>query len=238
MPLLTISDVARHFGGVRAIDGVNLELFEGQCLGLIGPNGAGKSTLFRLLAGLLDADRGTILFGGVNLSRLSPEERYRAGLAWSFQHPRCFPTLTLRQHMEIGLLHSASKASPNQESAERGLAAVGLLDRADCHAAELSLAERKLLDFARAACADPQVLLLDEPFASLSGEQSQRIVDAIRVAKRRGTTVLVVEHRLPELFNLVDELAVLANGEIIYRGPPQEALETPIVLKAYFGVEK
>lgn len=237
MNILTVSGLVRHFRGVRAIDGVDLDLGEGQCLGLIGPNGAGKSTLFRMMTGLLKADAGTILFRGRDVTSLSSEDRYRLGLAWSFQHPRCFPTLTPREHLEIARAHRATDSVEAPDDVDKWLAAVGLLDHADTAVGHLSIAERKLLDFARAASSHPRLLLLDEPFASLSREQARRIADAAAAVCRRGATLVVIEHRLPELLELVDEIAVLADGRMIHRGPPAEALRAPEVLNAYFGIQ-
>lgn len=235
--LLAVTGLARRFRGVKAIDGVDLSLREGEALGLIGPNGAGKSTLFRLITGLLEPDAGTIIYNGEDLAGVAPEDRYRRGLAWSFQHARCFPSLTVRDHVRLARSHKPAASPAPSGEADRWLAEVDLVGRAGSVVTTLSLAERKLLDYARAACSEPRLLLLDEPFAGLGREQSAVLAHAVGTARRRGVTVLIVEHRLPELLELVDEIAVLADGAIIYRGAPGDALRARPVLQAYFGVE-
>ncbi len=233
--ILALTSVVRHFRGLRAIDGVDLVLQQGECLGLIGPNGAGKSTLFRLITGLLEADSGRIELQGRSLAGLPPERRFRLGLAWAFQHARCFPTLSAQEHLEVTL--GGARGSAAGDVAAGWLDQVGLSAFAGEPAAGLSLSQRKLLDFARASCTDPAVLLLDEPFAGLAENEAGLLGACIDRVKRRGTTVLLVEHRLPELLEVVQEIAVLAGGKIIARGESHATLRSPDVLRAYFGVE-
>jgi branched-chain amino acid transport system ATP-binding protein len=235
--ILTLERIVRHFRGVHAINGVNLDLTQGECLGLIGPNGAGKSTLFRIVAGLLEADSGRILLAGRDVAGLAPETRFRRGLGWAFQHARCFPSLTARQHLEVALAGAGRVGGAAEAAAGAWLQRLGLGERADRPAGRLSLAERKLLDFARAVCHQPRVLLLDEPFAGLSREEAVLLGRCLAGIKAEGATVLLVEHRLAELVQVVDEIAVLAGGRIIHRGAPEETLKAPAVLRAYFGVE-
>ncbi len=236
MAILALSGLRRHFRGVKAIDGVDLELRQGECLGLIGPNGAGKSTLFRMVVGLLAADTGHILLQGRDITRLAPEARFDLGVAWAFQHARCFPSLTPRQHLAIALAGARSRPLAGRAALEAWLERLALRELADRPAAMLSLAERKLLDFARAACCAPAVLLLDEPFAGLDAGDAALVIAAIASLRAGGTTILLVEHRLAELLEVADEIAVLAAGRLLCRGEPRETLAAPEVLRAYFGV--
>lgn len=231
--VLHVAGLRRHFRGVRAIDGVDLELAERHSLGLIGPNGAGKSTLFRLVTGLLEADAGQIVLSGRDVTRLPPEERVRQGLGWTFQHTRYYPDLTVRQHLEAAWTASA----PSRDAMESCLGALELLDQAEHPAYTLTLSQRKLLDVARATWAAPEVLLLDEPFAGLGKSEAELLQRFLADLKRSGTALLVIEHRLERLFEVVADVAVLAAGRIIHRGSPRETLESPPVLRTYFGNE-
>jgi len=229
--LLTLAGLRRHFQGVRAIDGVDLVVEEGRCLGLIGPNGAGKSTLFALVAGLLEADAGQVLLAGREVSGVAPERRVRLGLGWSFLHAPCYPDLTVRQHLEV------ADAQAEPEGFDAHLEGYGLASLAERPARDLSLAERKLLDIARATWRKPRLLLLDEPFAGLGEGQAGRLQGVLRRLREQGVTFVVIEHRLAELLTVAEEIAVLAAGRIIHRGAPRETLESPQVLRSYFGID-
>jgi len=234
--ILEVSGLVHHFRGARALDGVDLRLRRGESLGLIGPNGAGKSTLFRGITGLLKLDGGRIVFDGTDLGGKSVEQRYQLGIGWAFQHPRCFPSLTVHQHLALALEGaSVERSDPGAE--EDWLRRVGLRERAGEYASHLSLAERKLLDVARAACGAPDLLLLDEPFAGLGAREAQLLGVALAALRSAGVSLILIEHRIAELLEQVQQIAVLAAGRIIHRGPARLALRSPNVLQAYFGVD-
>jgi len=238
--MLELVGLVRHFRGIRAVDGVDLALEEGLSLGLIGPNGAGKSTLVGLLAGLLTPDAGVIRLAGRDLTSLPPEKRFHRGIAWSFQHARHFASLTVRQHLDLVLSNRASGTGSTilgrRKAADQWLADLGLDKEGGRPVSDLSMAHRKLLDFARAACTRPALLLLDEPLAGLSSAQAERIERSVRRLREQGSTLLIIEHRIRELLPMVDELAVLSRGVIIHRGTPRATLAAPEVVHAYFAL--
>lgn len=233
--LLVLSGLSRSFGGLHAVDAVDLQLQAGAALGLIGPNGAGKSTLLQLVTGLLPATSGTVTFRGRDVTRLPAEERVRMGMGRGFQHARCFPRLTVSEHLQLAASHLPRTTGVPRQSSFESLRRFGLEAFADRPAHTLSVVQLKLLDLARATCHGPSLLLLDEPFAGAGEHETSHLSAAIESVRAQGTALLVIEHRLSQMVPLVDELAVMVAGRLVARGEPDSVLRDDAVLAAYMG---
>jgi ABC-type branched-subunit amino acid transport system ATPase component len=225
---LELRDLAVSFGGVKALDGVSLNVAPGERVGIIGPNGAGKSTLLALVAGSLAPDRGSVVLAGRDITRRGLDQRARAGVRLAFQHARCFADLTVRESIEIALGRSG-------DDRWRNVAATwGLQDEAERLGGELGLSRRKLLGLALACCRPPSALLLDEPFAGLSDAEAERLSAFVR-AQEPVPPTLIVEHRLTHLAPLADRVVVLDHGVVIAQGGLDSVLASKRVRVAYLG---
>jgi branched-chain amino acid transport system ATP-binding protein len=244
-PLLEVRGAVKDFGGVRALGGVNLAVRAGARHALIGPNGAGKTTLFHLLGGQLAPTRGRIFLEGTDITPLPPEARARRGLARSFQIINCFPDATVLENVQLALLarHPARRAwwRPLNGTGALTAAAEGLLRRLGLaewagHAVrQLPYGGQRRLDLAVALAGSPRLLLLDEPTAGLSPEETGEMV-ALLHSLPREQTLLVIEHDMDVVFRLADRVTVLAGGEVLADGPPEAIRADPAVQRAYFGV--
>ncbi|WP_034388994.1 ATP-binding cassette domain-containing protein [Deinococcus sp. YIM 77859] len=250
LPLLTVRHAVKQFGGLRAVNDVSFELQSGEILGLIGPNGAGKSTLFNLITGVSPATRGQVLLAGQDITRRSAEQIHRLGVARTFQHVHLLPDLTLLANTMMGgyargragllasLLHlERREEAALQHEALRQLARVGLGDQAFALAGNLALGQQRILEVARALTADPTLLLLDEPAAGLRYGEKMELVALLRRLRAEGVTILLVEHDMDLVMNLVDRLVVMNYGERLAEGTPAEVRANPAVREAYLGVE-
>ncbi|MBI3081230.1 MAG: ABC transporter ATP-binding protein [candidate division NC10 bacterium] len=243
-PLLEVRGAVKDFGGVRALAGVDLAVRAGARHALIGPNGAGKTTLFHLLGGQLAPTRGRILLDGVDITSLPPEARSRRGLARSFQIINCFPDATALENVQLALLarHSARRAwwrplngaSGVRAAAEALLRRLGLTEWAGHPARQLPYGCQRRLDLAVALAGSPRLLLLDEPTAGLSPEETAEMVTLLN-SLPRAQTLLVIEHDMDVVFRLAERVTVLAGGEILADGPPEAIRADPAVQRAYFG---
>jgi branched-chain amino acid transport system ATP-binding protein len=236
--LLTLRGVSRSFGGVRAVRGVDLDVAEGEILGLIGPNGAGKTTLFNLVTGVYRPTAGAIHFGDREITRLDPASRCKLGIARTFQLVRPFPRLTVLQNVAIGRIYgrrpAASRRAAEAES-EALLDLVGLVGRAQVVAQQLTLVDRKRLELARALATHPTLLLLDELLAGLNPTEVLGAMDLIRRIRAEGTTIIMVEHLVKAVFGLSDRVVVLNAGEKIAEGSPAAVAADRAVVDAYLG---
>ncbi len=249
-PLLEIDGVSKRFGGLVAVNEVGFELRAGEILGLIGPNGAGKSTLFNLVTGLASPDGGRILFLGEDIARLSAHLLARRGMARTFQHVKLRPGMTLLDNVALGAylrsragfiqgalrLDRAEENSVRAEAA-RQLARVGLGGKLHERAGSLPLGEQRLLEVARALAADPALILLDEPAAGLNRKEKQALAALIRALRAEGLTVMLVEHDMDFVMNLVDRIVVMDFGVRIAEGRPVDISTDRRVREAYLGVE-
>jgi branched-chain amino acid transport system ATP-binding protein len=243
-PLLEVRGAVKDFGGVRALAGVDLAVRAGARHALIGPNGAGKTTLFHLLGGQLAPTRGRILLDGVDITSLPPEARSRRGLARSFQIINCFPDATALENVQLALLarHPARRAwwrplngaSGVRAAAEALLRRLGLTEWAGHPARQLPYGCQRRLDLAVALAGSPRLLLLDEPTAGLSPEETAEMVTLLN-SLPRAQTLLVIEHDMDVVFRLAERVTVLAGGEILADGPPEAIRADPAVQRAYFG---
>ncbi len=243
-PLLEVRGAVKDFGGVRALAGVNLAVRAGARHALIGPNGAGKTTLFHLLGGQLAPTRGRIFLDGMDITALPPEARARRGLARSFQIVNCFPDATALENVQLALLahHPArhawwrplNGAGALTAAAEVLLRQLGLTEWAGHPTRQLPYGGQRRLDLAVALAGSPRVLLLDEPTAGLSPEETTEMVTLL-AALPREQTLLVIEHDMDVVFHLADRVTVLAGGEVLADGPPEAIRADPAVQRAYFG---
>jgi branched-chain amino acid transport system ATP-binding protein len=233
--VLELSEVKRHFGGIRAVDGVTLRISEGSVVALIGPNGAGKSTLFALMMGELGLSGGEILLDGRDMRGLTPERRSRAGIGRTFQTPRLFAGLSVRENVQIALL--AGRGSARADShVGAALAEVGLGEQSGLLASSLSQGQRKRLELAMVLALRPRVLLLDEPTAGMGVDERAAIMEIVMAAvRRRGLTMVFTEHDMETVFARAQRVVVMDRGALVADGLPEEVRHDPHVQQIYLG---
>jgi branched-chain amino acid transport system ATP-binding protein len=237
-PLLEADGVCRHFGGLKAVDGVSLTLEPGTVLGLIGPNGAGKSTLLNLMSGCERLSAGRLLVDGRDLTGARPWTFARAGVARTFQIGKPFRRLTAAENVMTGALYGAEperRRAAARARAEAILERVGLADRADARVAELPVGAVRRLELARALAQRPRLLFLDELMAGLRAADIATIVDLIRAVRDDGVAVVFVEHVVRAVFAVSDDVVVLERGRILAEGTPAEVAADERVIAAYLG---
>ncbi|MFW5834966.1 MAG: ABC transporter ATP-binding protein, partial [Pseudomonadota bacterium] len=224
--LLRLAGVARRFGGLKAVDGVTLDVREGEILGLIGPNGAGKTTLINVVTGVHPAQDGTVTFAGEDVTRLEPHRIARLGLARTFQVVQPFPRLTVRENVMAGALFAGAASSIAEARArtEEHLRFAQLARLADQPAASLTLAQRKRLELAKGLAMEPKLLMLDEVNAGLNGSEIDEALGIIRRIAERGVTIVVVEHVMKVVRTVSTRIAVLHHGRLIAEGAPAAVL--------------
>lgn len=247
---LSLQGLTKAYGGLRVVDDVRFEVPSGALVGVIGPNGAGKSTLFSLVTGFLAADAGDVAFEGRTLGRASPMERARAGMVRTFQVPREFSHLTVRENLMAASPGQAgekllstffrpglvkAQEARNAEKAEETIAFLRLHKVADLPAGRLSGGQKKLVELGRALMTGARMILLDEPFAGVNPVLIEELSVRIRELNGRGIGFLIIEHDLPALNRLVSTLHVMDRGRLIASGTPDEVLADPKVRDAYLG---
>lgn len=232
--LLEAVGVTRVFGGLTAVDGVDLAVEEGAAVGLIGANGAGKTTLFNCLTGFDRPTRGQVLLRGRSLLRMPRHRVVRAGVARTFQIVRPFPDLPVLANVMVPLVVRGVRGDLRAQAREV-LERVGLADRAAAPSSQLSEGDLKRLEMARALATGPSLLLLDEPFAGLSTAEIDLLSETVRRLRAEGTTLVVVEHKIGPLLRLVDRVVAMDQGRVIADGEPQTVMRDPAVVTAYLG---
>ena len=235
MSLLEARGLAKRFGGVQAVAGLDLTLAEGEIVGLIGPNGAGKTTAFNLLSGFLSPDAGEVRLRGRPLAGLKPHAICRLGMARTFQIVRPFPQMSVLDNVTVGALARHPRRTDAVVRARAVVARVGLSGREPVRAAALTLAERKRLELARALATEPAVLLLDEVMAGLNPTETETLVRLIAAIHRDGVAILLIEHNMRAVMALCRRIVVLSFGERIAEGPPDVIAHHPRVVEAYLG---
>jgi branched-chain amino acid transport system ATP-binding protein len=236
-PLLRVEHASRRFGGLLAVDAVDLAVPEGELHGIIGPNGAGKTTLFNLIAGAFPPSGGRVLLAGRDITRLPPERRCALGLARTFQIPRPFAGLDVLDNVAVGSLDHSRSVAAAREAAAAVLATTGLAAHAAAPAGALPVGLRKRLELARALATKPRRLLLDEVLGGLHGAEIEQMIETIRGINASGVTVVMIEHVLPAVMSLAERVTVLDQGRIIAAGTPAEVTRDPAVIAAYLGDE-
>lgn len=237
MSELRFEGVSKHFGGIRALDGVSGVVEEGEILGLVGPNGSGKSTLINVLSGHYPADGGDITFDGADLGELAPHKVIETGIARTYQIPRPFPTLTVRQNVSIPLMFGSNPVDPVEarSRAEEWLSFTGLERHADQQITSLNLHQLKYLELARALATEPRLIFLDEVLSGLNPTEITASIEMVRRIHARGITIVIVEHLVRVVTELATRIVVLDQGRVIAEGEAGTVMSDPGVITAYLG---
>jgi branched-chain amino acid transport system ATP-binding protein len=248
---LSIRELRKYFGGIKAVDGVSINVVKHRITGLIGPNGAGKTTLFNLVTGLYKPDDGEIYFNGERIDGLSLHQTFHKGLCRTFQISRELKLMTVLEnvmlvppHQEgeklwrVWFFHGLVKRQEtlNREKALQSLEAVGLLHLKDEYAGNLSGGQKRLLELARTMMAEPQMILFDEPGAGVNPSERKTLADRIRqLVQEKGITVFLIGHEMELVMDVCDPIIVLDRGKVLAQGSPDEVRGDPQVLKVYLG---
>ena len=245
--VLNVADVSKRFGGLHALKDVDLQIEEGTVHAIIGPNGAGKSTLLNVCVGRIKPDVGHVIFDGEILDNHQPHEINQLGVARVFQTPEIFPELNLLENVIIPAMakrdgafnfnawKGLDKEVELREQAEHILEDVNLYEERHNEAASLSRGNKRRLELAMGLIQKPRLLLLDEPTAGMARHDTNRTIDLLKKLKERGMTKVIIEHDMHVVFSLADKISVLAQGQIIAEGTPEEVRGNPKVQEAYLG---
>lgn len=233
--VLETSGLTKRFGGLTAVDNLNLYVEEGEAVGLIGPNGAGKTTAFNLISGAYKPTEGTVTFLGKDITPLPAPEVCKRGIGRTFQVVRPFGGLTVLENVMVGGFAHTNKTAESRKIAADVLRLVGMDHIANRKAKDLTLPQRKRLEIAKALATQPKLLLLDEVLAGLNPTEIEEAILLIRKIKSTGVSILMIEHVLQATMAICSRIYVLDYGKLIATGSPQEVTSNPDVIKAYLG---
>ncbi len=248
--ILQAKDVCKYFRGLKAVDGVSMEVQKGEIFGIIGPNGAGKTTFFNVCSGVYEATAGQVFLDGEEITGRPPEEIARKGMARTFQNIQLFKYMTVLENVKIGnhihsktnmfdaIFHTGRYKQDEKEALERAEAViekVGIAEYRDVMAGTLSYGSQRKVEIARALALEPKILLLDEPAAGMNPNETQELSDFIKRINAEGYTIVVIEHDMKFIMNLCHRILVINFGKRICEGTPDEVRSNRQVHEAYFG---
>ena len=233
--LLAVSEVSKHFLGLRAVDDVSLSVRKGEIVSIIGPNGAGKTTFFNLLTGQLAPTSGEVRLRGERINQLAPHDRARLGMGRTFQIAKPLIALNALENVMIGAFMRHRALGTARDKAMAVLETVGLAHHARVRAGDLTLSERRRLEVARALALEPDIVLLDEVMAGLNQSEVGQSIDLLKRLHGSGLTFLIIEHNLKVVRAFSDRVVVLDRGRLIAEGTADQILNSPEVVKAYLG---
>ncbi|HUN47238.1 MAG TPA: ABC transporter ATP-binding protein [Stellaceae bacterium] len=234
-PLLRVERLVKRFGGFRALDGVSFHLNRGEILGLVGPNGSGKTTCINVISGLYPPDGGAVYLDGQPIGGLASHRLVHRGINRSFQVPKPFLTLTVRENLEVAIAYGRNPAGEVDGAAL--LETLGLAALADRRAGELNSAQQKMLDLARALATGPRILCVDELAAGLNPEELEQVAARLKELASSGIALLVVEHLMGFIEEITDRVIVLNAGKEIFEGVLADAVRDPKVVEVFLGAE-
>lgn len=234
-PILQIEHLQKKFGGLIAVNDVDLEVRQGEIVGLIGANGAGKTTVFNMIAGFFKPSGGTIHYMGNDITNAPAHKVCHMGIGRTYQIVRPFASLSVLENTMVGALIRDSNVEKAREKAESVLEFLGMGHRKDVAGKDLNLPELKRMELARAFATDPKLLLLDEVMAGLTPSDSTVVIDLVRKINDSGVTIIIIEHVMKAVMSLSDRIYVLNQGRLIAEGAPKEVSENPDVIKSYLG---
>jgi branched-chain amino acid transport system ATP-binding protein len=239
-PLLRIEALAKSFGGFVALDNINVDIRKGERFGLIGPNGSGKTTLVNCISGALRPSKGSVLFGGEDITTLPPNQRSHRGIARSFQIPRPFRSMTVIENLMVALDFAATRhllesASHRRDAAMVVLTRIGLASKADVSTAALTQVELRKMELARAMAIGPKLLISDEAMAGLSTSEVDEVLDLLIKLGGEDIAIIMIEHIMQAVMRFSERVMCLDAGRIIAIGSPSEVMGNPRVQEAYLG---
>lgn len=236
MSLLEVKQLTKRFGGLVAVNRMSFEVAQGEILGLIGPNGAGKTTVFNLISGIMPATAGSIVLNGRELNRMPAHRRSLAGIGRTFQVVRPFE-MTVLENVMVPALTRTKSTTRARRKASQVLEMMGLESLADAEPGNLTLAQRKRIEVARALATEPRLLLLDEVLAGLNPTEVAENLPLIRQVRDSGVTIIFIEHLMDAMMSVSERVLVMEQGALICCGTPAEVTNDACVIKAYLGEE-
>jgi branched-chain amino acid transport system ATP-binding protein len=235
--LLQLNGVCKHYGALKAVDGVNVAVAAGEALAVIGPNGAGKTTLFNLITGDVAPTKGRIAFDGMDMTAMPPHARSRLGVGRSYQIPHPFANMSVFENLLVGAIFGGGISErQSYQRCSDVLKVTGLYDKANMPARTLTLLQRKRLEMARALATQPKLLLLDEIAGGLTEYECGQLVQTIKDIHAQGTTIVWIEHIVHALVSVASRLIVMNFGQILAEGNPHEVMAEPRVREVYMGI--